>query len=45
MSKTCEHYDLAAHHHAQAAHNHKEASRYIQAEEHEKAMHQAYLAH
>jgi hypothetical protein len=45
MSKTWEHYDLAAHHHAWAAHFYQEASRYSQSEEHEKEMHHAYLAH
>ncbi len=45
MSKTWEHYDLAAHHHARAAHDYKQAAKYVQAEEHEEAIHHAYLAH
>jgi hypothetical protein len=45
VSKTWEHYDLAAYHHERAAHYYQETSRYSQSEEHEKAMHHAYLAH
>ncbi len=45
MSKTWEHYDLAAHHHERAAHYYKQAAKYVQAEEHEEAVHHAYMAH
>jgi hypothetical protein len=45
MSKTWEHYRNAARHHEQAAYHYKEAAKYHEAEEHEKAAHQAYLAH
>ena len=45
MSKTWEHYDLAARHHERAAHEFKDAAKYHETEEHEKAAHHAYLAH
>ena len=45
MSKTWEHYDLAARHHERAAHEFKGAAKYHETEEHEKAAHHAYLAH
>jgi hypothetical protein len=45
MSKTWEHYDLAARHHERAAHEFKDAAKYHEAEEHEKAAYHAYLAH
>jgi hypothetical protein len=45
MSKTWEHYHHAARHHEQAAYHYKEAAKYDQAEEREKSMHHAYLAH
>jgi hypothetical protein len=45
MSKTHEHYLGAARHHERAAYQFKEAAKYHQTEEHEKAVHHAYLAH
>jgi len=45
MSKTWEHYHHAARHHERAAYHFKEAAKYDQANEHEKAAHNAYLAH
>ncbi|MGA6983557.1 MAG: hypothetical protein WCC95_10910 [Candidatus Sulfotelmatobacter sp.] len=45
MSKTWEHYQVAARHHERAAFQFKEAAKYHQAEEEEKAAHLAYLAH
>jgi hypothetical protein len=45
MSKTWEHYHHAARHHEKAAYHFNEAAKYDQAEEHEKAVHNAYLAH
>jgi hypothetical protein len=45
MSKTWEHYQDAARHHERAAYHYKEAAKYDQTEEHEKAVHHAYLAH
>ena len=45
MSKTWEHYDLAARHHERAAHEFKDAAKYHETEEHEKATHHAYLGH
>jgi len=45
MSRTWEYYDHAAGRHEKAAYHHKEAAKYDQAEEHEKAAHDAYLAH
>ena len=44
MSKTHEHYLGAARHHERAAYQFKEAAKYHQTEEHEKAVHHAYLA-
>jgi hypothetical protein len=44
MSKTWEHYHDAACNHEKAAYHFNEAAKYDQAEEHEKAAHQAYLA-
>jgi hypothetical protein len=45
MSKTWEHYQIAAHHHERAAYQFKEAAKYHEAEEQERAAHLAYLAH
>jgi hypothetical protein len=45
MSKTWEHYQVAARHHERAAYQFKEAAKYHQTEEQEKAAHLAYLAH
>jgi hypothetical protein len=45
MSKTWEHYQVAAYHHERAAVQFKQAAKYHQSEEHEKAAHHAYLAH
>jgi len=45
MSKTWEHYQEAARHHERAAYHYKEAAKYVEAEEDEKAVHEAYLAH
>lgn len=45
MSKTWEHYDLAARHHERAAYEFKDAAKYHETEEHEKAAHHAYLTH
>jgi len=45
MSKTWEHYPQAARHHERAACHYKEAGKFDEAEEHEKAAHDTYLAH
>jgi hypothetical protein len=45
MSKTWEHYHHAARDHEKAAYHFNEAAKYNQAEEREKALHHAYLAH
>jgi hypothetical protein len=45
MSKTWEHYQVAAHHHERAVYQFKEVAKYHETEEHEKAVHLAYLAH
>ncbi len=45
MSQTWEHYHHAARHYERAAYHYKEAAKYDAAEDHEKAAHEAYLAH